>query len=329
MTTMEEGPLVSILTPVYNGDKHLAECIESIIAQTHKNWEYVIVNNCSTDRTLEIASGYACKDARIRVVCNRDFRNCEENHNIAFSLISEKSRYCKVVSADDTITPVCVEKMVKLAESNPSIGIVGSYQLRGSEVKWKGLPIHVTVLKGREACRLSILENAQIFGSPTSELYNSEMVRKNQPFYPNLLPYSDTSACYKYLNEWDFGFVHDVLSIERIHENQISWKARGISMDNIGCLDSFLTYGKNYLSQEEYEKERIAKIEAYHRWLGGCLLKLKGSEFWNYQIRALKRLGCPIRWTKIIKGSIDEIKEEIRRPKQALLKVFMVFRKKL
>lgn len=55
----ELQPLVSILTPVYNGEEYLAECIESVLGQTYQNWEYCIVNNCSTDRTLEIANGYA------------------------------------------------------------------------------------------------------------------------------------------------------------------------------------------------------------------------------------------------------------------------------
>jgi len=56
-----EPPLVSIVTPVYNGEPYLAECIESVLAQTYPNWEYIIQNNCSTDRTLEIASEYGKK----------------------------------------------------------------------------------------------------------------------------------------------------------------------------------------------------------------------------------------------------------------------------
>ena len=50
---------VSVVTPVYNGANYLAECIESALAQTHKNLEYLIVNNCSTDRSQDIAKGYA------------------------------------------------------------------------------------------------------------------------------------------------------------------------------------------------------------------------------------------------------------------------------
>lgn len=56
-----------MLTPVYNGDKHLAECIRSVLAQTYSNFDYWIVNNCSTDRTLEIAEEFADHDSRIRI----------------------------------------------------------------------------------------------------------------------------------------------------------------------------------------------------------------------------------------------------------------------
>ena len=61
-------PLVSVVTPVHNGEAFLRECIESVLAQTYSHWEYIIVDNCSTDRTLEIASEYAIKDTRIKIL---------------------------------------------------------------------------------------------------------------------------------------------------------------------------------------------------------------------------------------------------------------------
>ena len=85
-------PLVSVLTPVYNGEKYLAECIESVLAQTYQNWEYVIVNNCSTDRTLEIAADYARRDKRIRIHNNKTFVGCDANGNIAFQQIATESK---------------------------------------------------------------------------------------------------------------------------------------------------------------------------------------------------------------------------------------------
>src|ERR1700730_13443117 len=93
---MNSEPFVSVLTPVYNGEAFLGECIESVLAQSYQNWEYQIVNNCSTDRTLEIAQSYAQKDQRIRVSTNRSFVSAIENHNTAFRLVSAQSRYCKV-----------------------------------------------------------------------------------------------------------------------------------------------------------------------------------------------------------------------------------------
>ncbi len=57
MNTSEQT-LVSVVTPVYNGEDFLVECIESVLRQSYSNWEYIIVNNCSTDRTLEIALNY-------------------------------------------------------------------------------------------------------------------------------------------------------------------------------------------------------------------------------------------------------------------------------
>ncbi|MGE0406800.1 MAG: glycosyltransferase family 2 protein, partial [Candidatus Korobacteraceae bacterium] len=67
------APLVSIITPVYNGEEFLVECIESVLAQTYQNWEYIIVNNHSKDRSLEIAEEYARRDPRVRVVTGKEF----------------------------------------------------------------------------------------------------------------------------------------------------------------------------------------------------------------------------------------------------------------
>ncbi len=152
-------PLVSIVTPVYNCAEYLGECIESVLAQTYQNWDYTIVNNCSTDGSLEIALGYAAKDPRIRIHQNAEFLRAIPNHNVALRLISPDAKYCKVVFGDDWIFPECVERMVAVAEEHPSVGIVGAYGLRGNAIMWAGLPFASRFISGREICRMLFLED--------------------------------------------------------------------------------------------------------------------------------------------------------------------------
>src|SRR6266702_7373720 len=211
----QHQPLVSIVTPVYNGEEYLNECIESVLSQTYQDWEYIILNNNSRDRTLEIAEQYQRQDTRIRVYSNDTLLPIIANHNKAFGLISAESKYCKVVSADDWLFPECLERMVRLAEENPSVGIVGAYQLSGGEGIWyvrnSGLPYPRTVVSGQEVCRAHMLGMLKVLGNPTSVMYRADLMRNTDRFFPNPTAEADTSACLKHLRFSDFGFVHQVL----------------------------------------------------------------------------------------------------------------------
>jgi len=109
----------------------LEECLESVLRQTYRHYEYIIVNNRSKDRSLDIALAYAKRDSRVRVHNNEKFVGVIENHNIAFSLISPAAKYCKVVSADDIIFPESIRRLVEVGEMHPPAGIIGSYQQNG------------------------------------------------------------------------------------------------------------------------------------------------------------------------------------------------------
>jgi glycosyltransferase involved in cell wall biosynthesis len=318
--------LVSFLTPVFNGGKYLAECIESIRGQEYQNWEYIIVNNGSTDSTLEIATQHAKSDSRIRVVNNSIFVGVIENHNSAFRMISAESRYCKVVSADDWITPDCIAKMVYFAESHPTAGIVGSYQRSGDTIRWKGIPQDVQLISGREICRRSLLEGVDVFGTPTSLLYRSELIRNRDPFFPHTYSHADTSACYEHLRHCDFGFIHEILSAERVHDQQISATVNRIGMGDTAYLHIFLEYGPTYLTDEEFEKRKKGIMDGYFRWLGGSMLKIRGREFWKHHSSRLRELGHPISWRKVMKCAAREIFEEMKHPNVAFSKLLEIVR---
>jgi glycosyltransferase involved in cell wall biosynthesis len=319
-------PLVTVVTPVYNGDKYLSDCIESVLAQDYESWEYHIVNNCSTDKTLEIAEAYARKEPRIRVHTNGRFVGAIENHNNAFARVSHDSRYCKVVSADDWIMPDCLSKMVTLAEAYPTVGVVGCYQLSGSKVKWQGLPRTVNVMSGRDAGRLGLLKGIHVLGTPTSTLYRADLLRMRKAFFPHSRAYADTSACYEALQHSDLGFIHEVLSVERVHSGQWSAAMDRLDAGSVGYLDVLLQYGPLYLSATEFSMRRKEVFDGYYRSLGGCILKLRGRDFWKFHETRMREMGCRLVWTRIAKGAIDEILHEAKNPAMAIRKVRAVLK---
>ena len=318
--TSKDQPLVSVLTPVYNGEKFLAECIEKVLAQGYQHWEYHIVNNCSTDGTLRIAQSYTDKDPRIRVTTNKTFVNLAENHNIAFGRISPESKYCKVVSADDWVIPECLAEMVGFAEASPSVGIVGAYQRCGDRMKWQGLPSGVSVISGREVCRLGLLNNVHVLANPTALLYRAEVVRRYSPFFPHNQLHCDTSSCYRALQDCDFGFLHEALSVERLHPGQMTVGATKLAMGCLAFLETLQDYGPIYLTEDELAERKRNCYASYYRWLGGCLLKLKGYDFWRYHSQGLNRLEIRMEWAKILIGAAQEILEELKNPKAAAKK---------
>jgi len=317
---MIHEPFVSVATPVYNGEAFLAECIESVLAQEYDNWDYTLVNNCSTDGSLALAEAYARRDSRVRVVTNRTFVNALENYNNAFRQVSPRAEFCKVVSADDWLMPSALAKMVRLAAAHPTVGLVGSYQQSAKKVRWTGLPESVSVLSGREACRLGLLQGVHVFGTPTSVLYRADLVRRTASFFPHYEPHADTSACYAALRESDFGFVHEVLSAERVHEGQISARTRLLGADYYAYLQILLQYGPYYLSETELAARREEVLSEYYRILGSGALKVKKREFWAFHRGKLSELGFPLNGRRILVEAVRELAAEVRHPATALSK---------
>jgi glycosyltransferase involved in cell wall biosynthesis len=320
--TARSEPLVSVLTPVYNGEEFLVKCIESVLAQTYRNFEYVIVNNCSTDRTLDIALDYAKRDPRIRVHRNEKFVGVIDNHNLAFSLISPDAKYCKVVSADDFLFDECISRLVELAEDHASVGIVGSYQLSGSVVRWQGFQYPKAVWSGREICRRIFLGTDPTFGfgTPTSLLYRADLLRSTDAFYPNDSPHSDTSACFGSLRKCDFGFVYQVLSFEKTHSQTQSSASAQMNRYASAYLNDLIEYGPSYLEPTEYEQRLNEHLDDYHRFLAVSLLRTKDKKFWDYHRQRLAQLGHPLRRAALAKALFVALTHEIANPRQALEK---------
>jgi glycosyltransferase involved in cell wall biosynthesis len=117
-----ETPLVSIGLPVYNGENFVAEAIQCVLNQTFSNWELVICDNCSTDRTMAICRQFADRDSRIRVYQNARNMGVCFNYSEVFRL--SRGQYFKWMAHDDLFAPRFIETCIRELEKNESVVLV-------------------------------------------------------------------------------------------------------------------------------------------------------------------------------------------------------------
>ncbi len=112
-------PRVSIGLPVFNGEKYLKEALDSILTQTYRDFELIIADNASTDRTQQICREYAAKDRRIRYYCNEKNIGAPKNFNRVFELSS--GEYYRWTAHDDVLAPEYLQKCISVLDDDPSV----------------------------------------------------------------------------------------------------------------------------------------------------------------------------------------------------------------
>lgn len=122
---MENDLLLSVILPVYNGEVHLNECINSVLNQTFSDFEFIIVDDASTDRTPQILKEYQLKDKRIRVITHKINQKQTAAANTAIK--NANGIYLARMDADDVALPNRFIKQLKHLKNNPEIGLLGSW----------------------------------------------------------------------------------------------------------------------------------------------------------------------------------------------------------
>ena len=118
------SPRVTVLLSVYNGERFLAEAIDSILCQSYKDYEFIIIDDASTDSTPEILKRYARKDSRIKIVTNPVNLRLAASLNKGISLAS--GELIARMDADDVSLPDRLEKQVAFMQANPNVSICGT-----------------------------------------------------------------------------------------------------------------------------------------------------------------------------------------------------------
>lgn len=223
MKTGTSMPLVSIGVPVYNGGKYLEECLDSIKYQSYTNWECVISNNCSTDNTQEIAEKYVQADSRFRLFHTDELLPMTANWNFCYSKINPQSDYFKILPADDWIYPGFLAEMVSVLEKHPETGLCSSFRLVDRIIRSIGLDYyHGNNFSGKEILIKQLKRELNISSSVNAVLYRNDLLKK-LGYYPEIFQdepfHQDTYLSYEILLQSDLGFVFQVLSYTRRHED--------------------------------------------------------------------------------------------------------------
>ena len=300
-------PFVSVVTPFHNTAKYLAECIESVLAQSYPQFEYILVDNCSTDGSSEIAESFARRDPRIRLIKRAYLLSQVQNYNLALQEISKDSQYCKIVQADDLIFPDCLKLMVKAFEQSEMIGLVSAYDLKGNLVRGSGFPYRTSPVSGREVVRLYLRQSIYVFGSPSTVMYRSSLIREQNPFFDESLLHEDTEKCVQILENWDFGFVPQVLSFLRLDSDSISAMSRTFQPIELDRYIAMRRYASKFFEEPEASRLKRKSRRSYYSALAYEAFHFREGAFWQYHQKGLETVGEKIDWSYVVLLMLSKI----------------------
>jgi len=225
------------------------------------------------------------------------------------------------VAADDWLYPECIERMVGVAERRESIALVSSFTLMGTWIAGGGLPHGVEVFPGPAVCRRQLLTMTFFFGSPSTVLYRSDVVRAHDPFYDRNALHADTERAYALLRDHDFGFVHQVLSCLREDPDSVSGQVSDLNPHELDRLLIHLKYGREFLTSEEFARQLRHHEARYCRIFVRRALGPDRSRFLAYHRPALAAVGYRFPTSVFARAALWELADLVLNPKKTVGRV--------
>lgn len=188
------SPEVSIIVPIYNVEKYLSKCIESILHQTMTSFELILVDDGSPDKCGEICDAYAEKDSKI-VVVHKMNGGLSSARNAGIKVA--KGRYILFCDSDDFVSPYWIEKMFTSAEKHPEACVVCDIKKvsEACNVESEDIP-----RKSGRAVSYFELYKMGLSGYSVNKIYNADVIRKNQIFFDEQCHFAeDVEFCVKYI----------------------------------------------------------------------------------------------------------------------------------
>lgn len=235
------NPQISVVMPAYNAEKYVAEAINSILAQTFTDFEFIIINDASTDSTKNIIESF--QDPRIKLIKNEQNQGVAKSLNIGIS--AAKGKYIARMDADDISLPERFQTQFNFMEKNPDIDICGSWmETFGDNQRIVKVPEQHNEIKDELFFLCSMLHPTIIFKKNLTLQYSSDFPRAE-----------DYDLWSRTINELKFANIPEVLLLYRIHDNQIGtankakqiYDANHITLRNLQNIDLILSEEEKHI----------------------------------------------------------------------------------
>lgn len=278
MMDANERPMVSVLMTTYNREKYLAIAVESVLASTYTDFELIIVDDQSKDRSYEIALEYAERDSRVRVFRNEKNLGDYPNRNKAASLA--RGKYLKYVDADDMIYPTGLQVMVSGMENFPEAGW-GLSSLPQDKDR-----IFPFMLSGREAYLRHYFKERLFHKAPLSAIIKKEAFDKVGGFTGKRY-LGDFEMWHILANHYPVVLMAQGVVWYREHEEQEMQNNRidlSIPFKYLKCSEEMINDSACPLNQEE-KKNALKKI----RWNQARYIMGVGKNHSIIMMKSLKK----------------------------------------
>lgn len=254
-------PAVSIIVPVYNGEKTLERCVDSVLKQEYEDFELFLVNDGSTDRTREICDRYAAEDPRVLVI-HKENSGVSNSRNLAIA--QARGEYLQFLDCDDWITPDATKLLVRAArEEKSDLVIADFYRVIGERLSHKG-DIETDGVMDRDTFVSCMMEKPADFyyGVLWNKLYRRDIIIDH-----HLQMNPEISWCEDFM--FNLEYIRHATRFYALHtpvyyyvKTKGSLASQGMNLSKtikmkLTVFSYYNDFYKNVLDEEEYEKKRL------------------------------------------------------------------------
>jgi len=246
---VQDKPLLSIIVPVYNSEKYLAICLDSILAQTFKNFECIIIDDGSTDQSPIICDEYARRDNRLQVLHKKNEGVSAARNDGIQSACGE---YIAFVDSDDYIMPEMYRLLIEKIENEKTDIVCCGYSHKNRDY----LP-QINLYDASIAQIVYHLENLELFGLIWNKLYTAKIIHENHIRFPIGYYFGEDM----FFNLQYFCAISSVsVVVESLYvycENSASITKKRPPLDQ--CLARFTNNSSQIIRLQEYRNEQYVK----------------------------------------------------------------------